>query len=61
MSDQCIFCKIINRQIPSAIVHEDDERHLEEVMRKAEARLSKPIRTVDHSKPRETVEEALQV
>ena len=24
MSDQCIFCKIINRQIPSAIVHEDE-------------------------------------
>ena len=24
MSD-CLFCKIVNRQIPSSIVHEDDE------------------------------------
>jgi len=24
MSDQCIFCKIINKQIPSAIVYEDE-------------------------------------
>ncbi|MDR1840509.1 MAG: histidine triad nucleotide-binding protein [Holophagales bacterium] len=24
MSDQCIFCKIINRQIPSDILHEDE-------------------------------------
>jgi len=24
MSDQCIFCGIINKRIPSAIVHEDE-------------------------------------
>jgi len=24
MSEQCVFCKIINKQIPSNIVHEDE-------------------------------------
>ncbi|MCX7877308.1 MAG: histidine triad nucleotide-binding protein [Ignavibacteria bacterium] len=24
-SDSCIFCKIVNKEIPSEIVHEDDE------------------------------------
>ena len=25
MSEQCIFCKIIGKQIPSSIVHEDEQ------------------------------------
>jgi histidine triad (HIT) family protein len=24
MSDQCVFCKIINKEIPASLVHEDD-------------------------------------
>ena len=38
---------------------EEDARHLEEVMKRAEAMLGRPIKTVDYSSSREAAKEAV--